>query len=94
VYCRASAALCLICGQALRIREERLVDRDQLLETVHLNKLVDVLVGIRGCCRILILHLRHEQRKKVAFSSVPVEPLFAALRSGIDPLCSGVAADG
>ena len=48
-----------------RSRGQVLVDRDQLLQAVHLHQLVDIGVGVLVGGGILVLHLRHQQLQKI-----------------------------
>jgi len=41
------------------------INRNQLLQTINTDKLLDVGVRIRRLCRVLIFHLGHEQGEKV-----------------------------
>ena len=42
-----------------------LIDADELLQAIHVYELIDVLVGIGIRGGILVLHLCHQQRKKI-----------------------------
>ena len=63
--CRGGLGVAARRARAPKRGGEILINVDQLLETVHVHQLVDVLVGVGICGRVLILHLGHQQRKKV-----------------------------